>query len=169
MKVKIQVEDTVSEYLTYLEEAIADKGRTKHFLELWAEDFADIVNETIPKWNPNLMYSGLNPSFWKVAYEEGISKISILYTGFTGEGMGEPDDIQVWWEFGKYHKGGYSDILGRDYAYYQEYGVDKYAPSQKVQAPSFGGHHFIESGLYTFEEVMPYHVEEYLRAILNKQ
>lgn len=168
MKAKITVEDSLTEYLEYLNEAINDTGRTKHFLELWAEDFADIVDETIPKWNPNLMYSGLNPAFWEVKHTDGSSSITILYTGFTGEGGGEPDDIEVWWEFGKYHKGGYNDILGRDYAYYQEYGKDKFAPSKAVEAPSFGGHHFVESGLYTFEEVMPSHVEEYLMQILKR-
>ena len=137
-----------------------------------ATEFVDITNETVPKWNPNLMYSGLNEEFWTTKHDGNISNITILYTGFTGEGMGEPDDIQVWWEFGKYHKGGYSDILGRDYAYYQEYGEDLYAPNAKYKAKTFEGHHFVESGIYTFEDgsensISKWYAEKYLKRLMN--
>ena len=166
------VQDNLTKYLNNLEKRVNNPALKEKHLELMATEFVDIVNEVIPKWNPNLMYSGLEEQFWKYYHKDYRSSVTVLYTGFTGEGVGEPDDIQVWWEFGKYHKGGYSDILGRDYAYYQEYGIDRYAPSRKYKAKSFEGHHFVESGIYSMEDGSNYSISrhyagEYLKELLN--
>ena len=165
-------EDTFTEYLDNLEKEARNPNRKEKYLRLMAAEFVDIVNETVPKWNPNLMYSGLEENFWRIKNKDYRSSLTVLYTGFTGEAIGEPDDIQIWWEFGKYHKGGYGDILGRDYAYYQEYGKDKYAPNNKVKAPDFGGHHYLESGIYEFEDetdhsLSKHYAEQYLKELLN--
>ena len=166
--IRFEVKENLSKYVEYLEKEIKNINRDKKVLETMAEDFVDIVNEVIPTMNPNLIYSGSNPETWNIFNEDNRTELEIIYTGFTGEGMGEPDDIYVWWEFGKYHEGGYSDILGRDYAYYQEFGQDKYAKSAKTRAPSFEGHHYVASAVGSFDDTrIEYHAEDYIRQLLQ--
>lgn len=166
--IRFEVKENLSKYVDYLEKEIKNNALEQRVLEDMAYDFVEMVDEVVPKWNPNLVYSGSNPETWNIFNEDYRTELEIIYTGFTGEGMGEPDDIQVWWEFGKYHKGGYSDILGRDYAYYQEFGQDKFAPSSKYRAKSFEGHHYVASALGSYDEtVIEYHAEEYIRQLLK--
>lgn len=166
--IRWEVTENLSKYVDYLEKEVKNIDRDKKVLEEMGEEFVGIVDEVVPKWNPNLMYSGLNSETWNFLNKENMSELEIIYTGFTGEGMSEPDDIAVWWEFGKYHRGGYSDILGRDYAYYQEFGQDKFAPNAKVKAHDFGGNHYVASGVASFDsDVLEYYAEEYIRQLLQ--
>lgn len=158
--------DTLDEYLDELQGRVDNTNLREHYLELMAADIVDIVDEVIPTMNPNLICSGQNPQFWNTVHEADKSSLTILYTGFTGEGMGEPEDIEVWWEFGKYGKGGYNDILGRDYAYYQEFGVDKFYKKKDYKARTFEGHHYLETGIEDSEDVVEYWAGEYLQKIL---
>ena len=158
--------DTLNGYLDELMGRANNPDLKERYLNLMAADVVEMVDEIVPKWNPNLRYSGLNEDFWETKHEGDKSSLTILYTGFTGEGVGEPDDIAVWWEFGKYHKGGYGDILGRDYAYYQEFGVDKFAPSKKYAAPTHTGKHYLETGITNSEDIVEYWAEEYLLKVL---
>lgn len=166
--IRFEVKENLSKYVDYLEKEVKNIDRDKKVLEEMAEEFVDIVSEVVPVASGNLRDSGLNPEMWNILNENNLTELELIYTGFTGEGMGEPDDIHIWWEFGKYHRGGYSDILGRDYAYYQEFGQDKFAPSTKVKAPTFEGHHYVASALGSFDEdVIEYFAEEYIRQLLQ--
>lgn len=170
MKLELIFEgDTILEYLDKLHQAVNDEQRREKVLHDSAEDVVELIDEVVPKWNPNLRYSGLNEDFWDYTHSKDNSDITILYTGFTGEGRGEPDDIAVWWEFGKYHKGGYGDILGRDYAYYQEVGKDKFATGKeaKYKAADFEGHHYVESGMLDSWDMIEWRVGEYLERIIH--
>lgn len=159
--------DTISAYLDKLYEVANDPRRKEQALSGAATDVVELVDEYVPKWNPNLRYSGLNEEFWEYTHSEDYSDVMILYTGFTGEGVSEPDDIAVWWEFSRYHKGGYSDILGRDYAYYQEFGEDKFAPNGKLKAPNIPGKHYLEAGIMGSEDIIEYHIENYLERVMS--
>ena len=167
MKFEFKVKkDTIIQYLNELENRVNSVHLRDKYLELMAGDIVEMVDEVVPKMNPNLRYSGLNEDFWDKKHEDDFSSLTILYTVFTGEMQCEPDDIEVWWEFGKYHKGGYGDILGRDYAYYQEFGEDKFAPNSKVKAHTFEGHHYLESGILDSPDIVEYWAGEYLLKVL---
>ena len=166
--IRFEVKENLSKYVEYLEKEIKNIDRDKKVLEEMAEEFVDIVGEVVPRASGNLSRSGLNPETWNIFNENNLTELEIIYTGFTGEGGSAPDDIHIWWEFGKYHRGGYSDILGRDYAYYQEFGQDKYAESVKTTAPTFEGHHYVASAIRSFDDtVIEYYAEEYIRQLLK--
>ena len=164
-----EIIDNLTTYLELLKTEInrEDYRRVK-FLDEAARELVEIVDEIIPKWNPNLMYSGHEEEFWNYFNEEGISSLEIVYTGFTGEGMGEPDDIAVYWEFGKKHLGGYNDILARDYAYYIEFGKDRFAPNAKLKAPDRPPAAFLSSALLDMDEIVEYYAQEWIDLVLSK-
>lgn len=166
--ISFQVQENITDYLNALEGKVKDTGYREKFLDDAAKELVSIADEAIPKWNPNIMYSGLNESFWNHRHEETKSIVEVIYTGFTGEGMSEPDDIQVWWEFGKYHKGGYSDILGRDYAYYLEFGKDRFAPNQKYKAPDRQESLYLTGAVLEMEDLIEFYMEEFVNHILKK-
>lgn len=168
MKAKILVEETVTKYFDELFMNVHDENNMFKLLDTIGDEAKMDIDQDVPRMNPNLRYSGLNDKFWDFQNLEDAYRLIIPYTGFTGEGMGEPDDIRVWWEFGKKHTGGYNDTLGRDYAYYQEMGVDAFAPNSKVKAPTFEGHHYVSLGLATTEGYMGDYVEEFLSVMLSK-
>ena len=164
-----EVQDNLTNYFDELESYIKNKSFKEKVLHDSAKEMVEIADDIVPKWNPNLMYSGLNEAFWNYTHDKSKSIVEVIYTGFTDEGMGEPEDIQVFWQFGKYHKGGYSDILGRDYAYYIEYGKDRYAPNEKYKAPDRQPSLFLTSALMDMEELIEYHAEDYLTELLGSK
>ena len=161
--------DGLTNYLDELLVNVNDKSRKDAFLTEYARELVEEVNQEIPTWNPNLIYSGQDESFWQWIHQPDYASVEIIYTGFTGEGMSEPDDIQVWWEFGKKHLGGYNDILGRDYAYYIEYGRDRYAPNSKVKAPTREPSAFLSGAVVTMgeEETIKDYLMEYFDMIFK--
>ena len=166
--INFKLVDNLTNYLDALGDRIKDIGYREKFLDDAAKELVEIVDEVIPRMNPNLRYSGLNESFWEHHHDEGKSVVEVIYTGFTGEGKSEPDDVYVFWEFGKYHRGGYSDILGRDYAYYIEFGKDRFAPNSKVKAPDRVPSLYLTGSVLEMEDLIEYHAEEYLNKILKK-
>ena len=163
-----RVTDNLTNYLDELSSKVIDRSYREKFLNDMARELVSFADETIPRWNPNIRYSGLNEGFWQYSHKENKSTVKVTYTGFTGEGMGEPDDIQVWWEFGKYHRGGYNDILGRDYAYYLEFGQDKFAPNSKVKAPDRTPSLYLTTAVIDMEDMIDLYAEEFMNLILNK-
>lgn len=159
-----EVTETVTAYLNSLLDEVTSPQYKEEFISYIAEEFAQTVDEIIPRWNPNLTYSGLNPENWKILHEQGISELEIIYSGFKGRNLKSKG---TWYEFGKKHKGGVNDPLGRDYAYYQEYGIDKYVKAGYHKAKTFEGHHYLEGTVEAFDEtVMESYAGEYLRQIM---
>lgn len=132
-------DDTLTDYLNELE---------KHFQahkELLNYEFArsivgnygstggKIAHLMSTDFNPYLYTSGQDESFWKKTVDEGISIIEIMYSGMHLHEQYPVGKARVWWEFGKYARGGRNDVLERDYAWYQETGEDKIAKPQDAK------------------------------------
>jgi len=160
--IHFEVTENLSEYIDYLEQEIRNHQASDTLLKNMAEDLTNMVSEVIPRWNPNLIWSGANPGLWKIVNSENISELEIVYTGFTGR------KINTWWEFNKSHKRDTTDPLERDYAYYQEYGIDKYYKDIKYKARDFEGHHYLGGSLADFDEYsIEDHAEDYLRQVMK--
>lgn len=161
--IRFEVEEDLSEYLAYLEKEIKNTARDEKVLKRMAKEFVDIVNEVIPTWNRNLMASGANPERWNIFNENNRTELEIIYTGMTGPGGSAPDPSDlpqgVWWEFGDKA----TKTLKRDYAYYQEFGID-----DKYPKLNFEGHHYVASAIGSFDEdVIEYYAEDYIRELLK--
>ena len=156
-----KVKENFSEYIDYLKKELNNTSRDEKVLKEMAEEFVDIVSEVIPTWNRNLIASGANPERWNIFSKENLTELEIIYTGMTGAGgtAPSPKDLPkgVWWEFGDKE----TNTLKRDYAYYQEFGIDEIAEN-------FEGHHYVASALGSFDEdVIEYFAEEYIRQLLQ--
>lgn len=159
--IRFEVEEDLSEYLAYLEKEIKNTARDEKVLNRMAEEFVDIVSEVIPTWNRNLIASGANPERWNIFSKENLTELEIIYTGMTGPGgtAPSPKDLPqgVWKEFGDKA----TKTLKRDYAYYQEFGIDEIAKN-------FEGHHYVASAIGSFDEdVIEYYAEDYIRELLK--
>lgn len=159
--IRWEVTENLSKYVDYLEKEIKNTSRDEKVLKEMAEEFVDIVSEVIPTWNRNLIASGANPERWNIFSKENLTELEIIYTGMTGPGGAAPSpkDLPqgVWWEFGDKA----TKTLKRDYAYYQEFGIDEIAEN-------FEGHHYVASALGSFDEdVIEYYAEDYLRQLLK--
>ena len=87
------------------------------------------------KWNPFLYSSGQNSEYWEGTSSKGLTTLEAVYTGmdihkFYGKGLPKG----VWWEFATPETASFKDpqdrVLGRDYAFYQETGIDIVAQPQ---------------------------------------
>ena len=118
MKFKTIIEeDSVTPYLDDIntrlhaskQEIIYEIGRT----------FADEGASRIEDWQGNLAASVDNPDNWHLFNEEDIMKLDIVFSGTIQEDSGE----RYWYEFADPN----SSTGGRNYAYYQETGIDPIA------------------------------------------
>lgn len=141
MKAKITVEDSLTEYFNTIQ-ANMDEN-TDEQLRLMArrlvgeeEDPNDgyIAREMSTGFNPNLYISGQEEDFWNITQNTSqlmgghqSSVLEIIYTGMRlHENRG--NDAKVWSEFmNDYGR------LGRDYAFYQETGLDPIAKSSDAK------------------------------------
>lgn len=161
--IRWEVKENISEYVDYLQKELKNTSRDEEVLKKMAEEFVDIVSEVIPTWNRNLIASGANPERWNIFSKENLTELEIIYTGMTGPGgtAPSPKDLPqgVWWEFGDKA----TKTLKRDYAYYQEFGIDP-----QGEAETFEGHHYVASALGSFDEdVIEYYAEDYIRQLLK--
>ena len=165
-----RVTDNLTNYLDELSSKVIDRSYREKFLNDMARELVSFADETIPRWNPNIRYSGLNEGFWQYSHKKNKSTVKVTYTGFTGEGMGQPEELPegVWWEFGKKHIGGTEDLLGRDYAYYLEFGQDRFAPNKDVQAPNRPPELYLTGAVIEMEDMIDLYAEEFMNLILNK-
>ena len=138
MKVRI-VKETVTDYLAKLEELATDTSNQKRFLQDSAQEMHfDYIEPLMPKWNPNLIFSPLERENQIFSTEQGYSILELVYTGFTEEARHEELE-HIFWEFGD----PIDHVLYRDYALYQETGVDEVARN-------FEGQHYVEMGTGAF-------------------
>ena len=158
MKAKFEIiENTVTDYLNKLDELANDEGNTRRFLKDSAQEMHfEYIEPLMPKWNPNLMYSPLEPEHQIVKISKGVSSIELLYTGFTEEAREGDLPKGVWSEFGDKFTG----TLERDYALYQETGQDPIAPD-------FAGHHFVKRGTHNYLNQFYTKTDAYLDRLMH--
>ena len=132
-------ENTISGYLDKLEELTADTTNQKLFLQDAAQEMHfNYIEPLMPTWNPNLIFSPLEKKNQIYSSNGEQSILELVYTGFTEEAR--HDELEhIYWEFGD----PYEHYLERDYALYQETGIDELAPT-------FEGHHFVEKGTQNY-------------------
>lgn len=136
------VRDTFTDYLGKLEELATNTANQKMFLQDAAQEMHfDYIEPLMPTWNPNLIFSALEKKNQKFSTSGGESILNLKYTGFTEEAVHDGLEL-IYWEFGDQ----YEHVLDRDYAYYQETGVDEFAESEDTKARTFKGHHFVQKG-----------------------
>ena len=122
MTLKFEVTENVTEYLDKLDAHMETESKTI-LHNLGAILVEDYITPRIPKWNPNLVNSGEDTDYWKFSNKGGRHTLEILYTGMTDEAMDGDLEKGVWWEFGDQG----TRTLKRDYAYFQETGIDPIA------------------------------------------
>lgn len=185
MAVKVKVtKDTVTTYLDTLTERY--DATEKYHLKSLAHVLTGKGNGSITskekgtiglllsKWNPNLYLSGQEEDRWLFEQSKGKSSVTVNYTGMTYERRYDDDEFQVWWEFSKEIREGFSiyevmyqmdpeeRTLARDYAYYQETTYDPIADPRWVRRP-----HAIRRGTEAGAGLIFEKSEEYLHNLIN--
>ena len=153
MKAKIVVtEDTVSEYFKRI--AGEAKSERNSMLNEMAHIFTTDVYELAPHWQDALAESGFEESNWEICDTSKGGAISVLYTGLY--------NAVSWWEFSD--DGDTNHPPDRDYAYFQETGIDPIADSSDAKHKGF-----ISSTLRRSDTRHNINMvaQEYLKRILN--
>lgn len=150
MSLKFAVEDNASQGLDALQARFSEEKRTVLQEMMFAatgrpgDTKAPIARRLMEdgmglpgrySYNPWLFRSGQDTSFWTFDLNDDESFVLANYSGMRG--YRELDEFKVWIEFDEeyggdnyweiYKKDPYDRELDRDYAFYQETGVDKYA------------------------------------------
>ena len=169
MKIKALItEDTTSEYLDKLEQNINDQevslagDLAKEFTGTGGTGTGHIPKHMSTKFNPNLFMSGADERYWQVSKGD-VTTIEILYTGMRLHE--EYSNPLVWWQFATEDTMGNlprERTLERDYAYFQETGIDN------VAKPELAKHkHAVQKGLSEASEKDLSKVGEYLIQIMQ--
>ena len=178
MKIKVEVKDTLTEYLETLENNVEEHfpdALKKAALLLVGTDEGDdgayIPSNMSTDFNPNLWLSGQEEDRWVIENDNGEITLFINYTGmtwgtsgrYTGEG-----DMMGWWEFGGESQG-YPQPPTRDYAYFQETGKDKLMDKfHKNEGSKYAHHkHGIKKGLKEGTRPVRQDLARYLELLLE--
>ena len=157
--IRFEVQENVTEYLTKLTELVSDESNTVNFLkDAGSELHFRYIEPNMPKWNPNLMYSPLEPDHRKTEVNEDKSFIELLYTGFTESAKMNDLPEGVWSEFGDKAQG----ILERDYAYFQETTKDPVAEPKDAKSPFF-----VKTGTATYTTEFHYKTMAYVDQLMQ--
>ena len=185
MKIKfLNTRETVSEYLTLLTEEV-DKGKKKHL-----HDMAELlthkgIEPLAPKKNtPYLYKSGEKESRWVYdLWDKNKATVSITYSGMTYKEDGYSNKLKTWLEFSeeakyaqealergdyseytyyRYHMSATSRTLSRDYAFFQETGIDELADSDDAKHK-----YFIERGIDNRHKTILNKSAGYLKQIIR--
>lgn len=136
MKLNIDViEDTSTEYLDTLMEEITSNETllahdvAKEFTGSGGTGSGHITKHMSRDFNPFLFRSGADERYWNLSKDDGLTIIEILYSGMRlHEEFNHP---LVWWQFATKETARNSNprerTLARDYAYFQETGIDSVA------------------------------------------
>ena len=170
MKGKIVVEESLTEYLQYIQNSLHEtkEQELRKQARLLVGEYDNptsgyIAPRMSTDFNPNLYLSGQEEEFWIVNSNENVSTIQIIYTGMRLHDN-YPDDARVWLEFSEnlepyppYRE------LERDYAYYQETGSDP------IAKPSDAKHKFaIKKGVFASRNELHNHAAKYLKSIMRR-
>jgi hypothetical protein len=114
--------------------------------------------------------SGQDENYWKVNKKSysgagsilggrNVSSIEIMYTGERIEEYTSSIPPKVWWEFGDKDTG----TLERDYAFFQETGIDPIADSEDARAKGA-----IAIGVAESKHTLLEHSQKYLESIMKR-
>lgn len=146
--IKFEVEDNVSEYLTKLQDGLLDNmeyvlREVSYEATGKPEDDTQPIPRLIGRYNHWLYISGQTDTARTYNISNEKSEIIINYSGKRYEEYFDPEEFKPWWEFAEdFNSDPRSAILERDYAYYQETGIDPVAKSSDARQI-----HAIEWGL----------------------
>lgn len=166
-------EDTITEYFDLISKNIDENAPTQ--LKKMAEKLTGeydthegyiTQNMAVVKYrefNPNLHLSGQDQDYWEILEENSVHSLTITYTGMRLYDLYDIDEAKVWWEFAENQEGNPRDrILARDYAFYQETGIDKYALPKYARAKGAIAHGVYE-GKYELYEMAAKYLENITR------
>lgn len=155
--------DGIIDYLDKLEALANDKSNIQNFLRDAGYDLhRRYIRPIMPKWNPNLVYSPLEPEHQIFEMEEGISSLELLYTGFTRfERAGK---LRLIFKEFAVNEDIFSGHLERDYAFFQETGIDHKVSPNKYKPTHL---HFVERGTKEFETEFHYKTMAYLDKLMH--
>lgn len=142
--------DTTTEYLDKLLTEFNEGS--DDLLEDIAYEVVAEITEFAPSWNPNLLESGDDMDNWSYTHRPGLHTLEILYTGFTPKAESRDLKKGVWWEFGDPSE----RELKRDYAYFQETGIDPVAKPEKAKSKFFVKRGTVASAANVYELVEEY-------------
>jgi hypothetical protein len=171
MSLKFEIIENVSEGLDTLQSRISDE--MEHILNEMAyaatgyedDETAPIPSRMSTEFNPYLFLSGQLKQNREVNITPDKSEITVKYSGLGLEEMLGSSAL-VWWEFSEELDPGLpmSDrTLARDYAFYQETGVDK------IARPRGAKHKYaIQRGLYAAHKDIGERAAREFKMLLNK-
>lgn len=145
--------DTVSKYLDTIHNNFHSHER------VLLEGLGEILSEYIglydtPRYSSKLLESGLKRDNWVFNNKESISDLRIVYSGLEAD--------YSWWEFSDDYRTNHSP--DRDYAYFQETGIDNVANSKLAKSRFFVKRGTVEKSADIFEHTR----KEYLRILQQK-
>ena len=151
---KLMVEEMPHMSTSLMREIVGDFG----------SDEEGFIPKSMGKWNYYLFTSGQNPKYWFGETSPELTTLSALYTGQdinTYFGNELPEGI--WWEFAKDPSlPPKQRELDRDYAFYQETGIDTVAKPRDARHK-----HSIEKGLKKSKSHLKSKTAEYLEKIIK--
>ena len=186
MRVRVKIEDSLSEYLERLHSLFNEEKEeilrtaTRVVTGEYGDKYAYIPFRMSTKFNPNLYMSGQEEDRWIIEKDGPITHLYFNYTGMTyqrrfvtggtrayieNEEYGD-NYFKVWWEFATEstrEKKPSQRVLGRDYAYFQETGMDSIAKKKYAKHPRA-----IRDGLHAGTPEMMFKIEEYVSEIMKR-
>ena len=183
MKAKIIIkEDTFSEYLDFIYNSLHENmpkelKREARLLtgDEWDENSGFIAPRMtvslFGEFNPNLFASGQEEEYWVIknasrSLVQGGGNVSSLEAIYTGMRLHKhyDDDAMVWWEFAEDNEPDPAlRVLGRDYSFYQETGIDPIARPEDARAQGA-----IKEGVKASSDTLFSHAADYVYNIMRK-
>lgn len=137
--VKFEVTEDVSEGLDALQQRVSDEMEwilneiSYEFTGKEGDGSAPIARR-IGRYNHWLYESGQTESARTFDISKDKAEIIINYSGMRYEEAYTDEEFKAWWEFAEdFNPNPYTNVLERDYAYYQETGIDEVAQSHKAR------------------------------------
>ena len=170
--IKFEIVENVTKYLDTISNNVDDNAEIQ--LKKMAEKLTgkfDTENGYITRnmavvkygeFNPNLHLSGQDQSKWKITHDDDLHSLMVTYTGMTLYEYYGVEEAKVWWEVAEGNEGNPRDrILERDYAFYQETGIDPIALPKYARATGA-----ISKGVYEGKYELYEMATKYLENIL---
>ena len=145
-------EDTLTDYLNEVEKLVLDSQKDITY------KLADLLVYTVePRVDTGtLIESGFDEDNWFFQNKENMSILEIMYTG--------KDNPTRWTEFGFNYDNPNDKSQWRDYAYFQETGIDEVASKSDARRP-----HFIRDALNEQSDEIINRTQEYLNQLMKLQ
>lgn len=161
------VGDTATEYLEKLETLF--KTEKKEMVNTLMREMVGFpfsreggyIAPLMSQWNPYLYSTGQNSKYWEGTSEEGLTSIEALYTGMDIHSFyGTELPKGVWSEFATPETANKKDpkdrVLERDYAFFQETGIDTKANKKHAKNRGAIRHGVVEATPHIHQDVAEY-------------